>query len=110
MAVTVKQLIPAKNAESVQTTQYTATNVKAIVDKATVTNTTAANLSLSVNILPSSGSASSSNLIVKTRSIAPNECYTLPEMVGQVIETGGSISTLASGSGLTIAFSGREIS
>ena len=35
MAVQVKVLIPAKIAESSQTTQYTATNVTTIIDKFT---------------------------------------------------------------------------
>ena len=38
MTVTVKVLIPAKTAESSQTTQYTATNVTTIIDKFTATN------------------------------------------------------------------------
>ena len=38
MTVTVKVLIPAKTAESSQTTQYTATNVITIIDKFTATN------------------------------------------------------------------------
>jgi hypothetical protein len=35
MAVTIKVLIPAKQAENAQTTQYTAVNAKAIIDKFT---------------------------------------------------------------------------
>ena len=38
MAVQVKVLVPAKIAESAQTTQYTATNVTTIIDKFTATN------------------------------------------------------------------------
>ena len=48
MAVTPKVLIPAKQAENVQTAQYTATAVKAIIDKFTVTNTSAGNVTLSL--------------------------------------------------------------
>ena len=42
MTVTVKNIIPRKQAENVQTTQYTASNCKTIIDKFTVTNTSAA--------------------------------------------------------------------
>ena len=41
MAVSTRVLIPAKTAENTQTTQYTATNVTAIIDKFTATNYTA---------------------------------------------------------------------
>ena len=110
MGVLVKVLIPPKQAEASQTTQYTAVNCKTIIDKATVTNTSAANATLSVNLVTSGGSAGVSNLIVDARAIAPDETYTLPELVGQVLEPGGFISTLAStASALTIRFSGREI-
>jgi hypothetical protein len=111
MAVTPKVLIPAKQAENSQTTQYTATAVKAIIDKFTVTNTSAGNVTLSVNLVTVSGSAGASNLILDTRTIAPDETYTCPELVGQVLEAGGFISTLASAAtSLTIRCSGREIS
>ena len=111
MTVTVKVLIPAKQAENAQTTQYTATNVKAIIDKFTVTNTSANNVTFSCNLVTVSGSAGASNLIIDTRTIVPDETYTCPELVGQSLEAGGFISTLAgAATSLTIRASGREIS
>lgn len=110
MAVTVKTLIPAKQAENVQTAQYTAVNCRAIIDKFTATNTSAGNVTISVNLIASGGSAGNDNLIVDTRAIAPNETYTFPELVGQVLEAGSFISTIASAAtSLTITASGREI-
>ena len=110
MAVTVKNIIPAKQAENTQTAQYTATNCKCIIDKFTVTNTNTANVTFSVNLIASGGSAGNSNLIVKTRAIVPGETYLCPELIGQVLESGGFISTLASAAtSLTITASGREI-
>jgi hypothetical protein len=109
MTVTVKVLIPAKQAEGTQTTQYTATNCKTIIDKFTATNTTAGNVTISVNLV-TSGAALVTNLIVDTRSLAPDETYTFPELVGQVLEPSGFISTIASAAtSLTIRASGREI-
>jgi hypothetical protein len=111
MAVNPVNLIPPKQAESVQTTQYTATAVKAIIDKFTVTNTSAGNVTISVNIVNFGGSAGDSNLIVDTRTVVPNETYTCPELVGQTLEAGQFISTIASAAtSLTIRASGREIS
>jgi hypothetical protein len=110
MAVTVKALIPAKEAEDTQTTQYTATNCRAIIDKFTATNTSAGNETISVNIVASGGTEGNDNLIVDTRSIAPDETYTFPELVGQVLDSGNFISTIASAAtSLTIRASGREI-
>lgn len=110
MSVLVKVLIPSKVAESSQTTQYTAVNCKTVIDKFTATNTSASNATLSVNLVTSGGSAGVSNLIVDARSIAPNETYTFPELVGQSLEPDGFISTIAgTASALTIRCSGREI-
>lgn len=110
MAVTPKVLIPPKQAESAQTTQYTADAVKAIIDKFTVTNTSANNVTISVNLVNFGGTAAASNLVIDARTIAPDETYTCPELVGQVLEAGQFISTLASAAtSLTIRCSGREI-
>jgi P pilus assembly chaperone PapD len=110
MTVTVKTLVSAKQVENAQTTQYTAVNCKTIIDKFTVTNTSAGNVTISVNLVASGGSAGATNLIVDSRSIAPDETYTFPELVGQVLEPGSFISTIASAAtSLTIRVSGREI-
>lgn len=111
MTVTVKVLIPAKQAENSQTTQYTAVNVKAIIDKFTVTNTSANNVTFSCNLVTVAGSAGASNLIIDSRTIVPDETYTCPELVGQALDIGGFISTIAgAATSLTIRASGREIS
>lgn len=110
MTVTVKNIIPRKQAENAQTSQYTATNCKTIIDKFTATNTTAGAVTLSVNLVAAAGAAGTSNLVVSAKSIAAGECYTFPELVGQTLEPGGFISTIASAAtSLTISASGREI-
>jgi hypothetical protein len=110
MVITVKNIIPRKFAENSQTAQYIASGCKTVIDKFTVTNNSAANVSLSINLIPSGGSASTANRVLNTRLIAVGECYICPEMAGQVLEDGGFISTLASAaSSLTISASGREI-
>lgn len=110
MSIIVKNIIPRKQAEDAQTTQYIAENVKCIIDKFTVTNTSAANVQFSCNLVASGGTPDDSNLVLKTRTLAPSETYTCPELVGQVLETGGFISTLAGASAsLTISAAGREV-
>ena len=111
MAVTLKVLVPPKQLENTQTSQYTATNVRAIIDKATITNTSANNVTVAVNLVTVSGSASASNLVIQTRTIVPSETYLCPELVGQVLEAGSFISTIAgTATTLTMRVSGREVS
>jgi len=110
MTITVKNIIPRKQAENVQTTQYTAVNCKCIIDKFTATNTSAANVTISVNLVASAGAVGVANLVTQLRSIVPGETWTAPELIGQVLENGGFISTLASAAtSLTISASGREV-
>jgi hypothetical protein len=111
MAVTPRVLIGSKYAENSQTTQYTAANVKAYIDKFSVSNNTASVATIAVNLVVSAGSAGATNLILPAKSIAPGEVYTCPELVGQVLEPEGFISTIAgTASALVIRASGREIS
>lgn len=110
MTVTVKVLVPSKQAENAQTTQYTAVGCKTIIDKFTVTNTTAGNVAFSINLVTLAGVAGAANRVLGPRSIAPNETYACPEAVGQTLEPGDFISTLAgAATSLTMRVSGREI-
>ena len=111
MAVNVKVLIPAKIAENTQVTQYTATNVSAIIDKFTATNYSASAATLSVNLVTQFDSSGNQNLIIKNKTLLPSETYTFPELVGHVLQPGGFISTIASASSaINIRSSGREVS
>ena len=110
MSVTVKVFVPAKNAENAQTTQYTASGVTAIIDKFTATNYDTAARTLSVNLVTSGDTAGNQNLIVKTKTLQAGETYTFPEIVGQVLASGGFISTIASAATtINIRASGREV-
>lgn len=110
MAVLVKTLVAPKQMEATQTTQYTAVTCRAIIDKATVTNTDTVNRTFSVNLVQSGGSASNSNLIIDNRTLVPEETYLCPELVGQALDPSAFISTIASNAtSLTLRISGREI-
>lgn len=108
MTTTVTNIIPAKQAEDAQTGQYSSVG-KTIIDKFTATNTSGGAVTLSVNLI-TSGVAGDGNLIVKEKSLEAKESYAFPEIVGQSLEDGGSISTIASAaSSITIMSSGRVI-
>ena len=110
MTVTVKVLVPAKTVEATQTTQYTATGVTTIIDKFTATNYSASAATISVNLVTVSGSAGNVNLITKTKTLQASEVYTFPELVGQVLNSGDFISTIAgTGSAINMRVSGREV-
>ena len=110
MTITVTNIIPPKQAEIAQTTQYTSLNCKTVIDKFTVTNTGSANAVITVNLVPKDAAPTDANTMLKSRAIAPGETYTCPELVGQVLEPGGYISTLAgAASVLTINSAGRQI-
>ena len=110
MTVTVKVLVPAKIVEGTQTTQYTANGLTTIIDKFTATNYSASAATISVNLVTTSGTAGNLNLITKTKTLQPAEVYTFPELVGQVLNPGDFISTIAgTATAINMRVSGREV-
>lgn len=110
MTVTVQVIIPAKIAENSQTTQFTSSSVTTIIDKFTATNFSAAIVGISVNLVTDADVPGNANLITKVKALLPNEVYTFPELVGQVLAPGGYISTLATtANSINIRASGRLV-
>jgi hypothetical protein len=111
MTVTAKNLVPAKTVEATQTTQYIANGVTTIIDKFTATNYSGSSATISVNLVTATGVANNDNLIVKQRALAASETYIFPELVGQILPSGGFISTIAgTASAINMRVSGREVS
>lgn len=112
MTTTARCLLEAKYAENSETTQVTSgARIITIIDKFTGTNVTASAALLTVKIIASGGSASADETVAYQKSIQPGETYTFPEVVGQVLNTGDFISTLAgTASAIVIRVSGREVS
>ena len=111
MTVTAKNLVPAKTVEATQTTQYIANGVTTIIDKFTATNYSGSSATISVNLISPTGTASNDNLIIKQRTLAASETYIFPELVGQILPSGGFISTIAgTASAINMRVSGREVS
>jgi len=112
MSIVVRNIIPAQYAiVTGGSNVYTANNCKTIIDKFTVTNSTATARTLSVYLkLTSATAAGADNVIIDARNIGAHECYTCPELVGQSLEAGMTIHATASlASALVISASGREI-
>lgn len=111
MPIIAKNIIPARNLENAQTTQYVAANVTTIIDKFTATNFSSSMVNVSVNLVTGGEATGNSNLIVKTRALQAGETYTFPEIVGHILPPSGFISTLASAAAaVNLRASGREIS
>lgn len=111
MTVTAKNLVPAKVVEATQTTQYTANGVTTIIDKFTATNFSGSSATISINLVTATDVAGNNNLIVKQRTLAASETYLFPELVGQILPSGGFISTIAgTASAINMRVSGREVS
>lgn len=111
MSISARPLFEANQAAASATTQYTVpASTRTIIDKFTATNTTGGAITLTVYIVASLGSPAAGNTIISAKSLAAGECYTCPELVGQILGAGDYISALASSAGaITIRGSGREL-
>ena len=110
MSVAAKPLISAQFAPAVETTMYTATGVRTIIDKFVGYNSSAAAVILTIKMVIVGGTAGTSNTLI-VKSLAAGETYTFPEIVGNVIDIGGFVSVLAgTASVLVVRSSGREVS
>lgn len=110
MAVTPKAIIQSQQLTNANVTYYTATNVRTIIDKFTLVNTTAGAVTATVDAVDSGGTAGASERLISARSIAAGETYTCPEVVGHILNPGDSIQALASANtSITIRASGREV-
>jgi len=76
-------------------TYYTSTNTKTLVTKASVCNNDTVVRTFTVYSIKSGGGAGDTNLLVKTRSIAPGESQMIPELQGEMLENGDFIQALA---------------
>ena len=112
MSVVAQTLIQAKYAVSAFETQYSPNGARTIVDKFTATNNSGSIVDFSLFLVPNGQTAGSAeHRLLDRRSIDPGVCYTCPEIVGHVMESGDKIVTLASvGGSITIRASGRVIS
>lgn len=110
MSVTAKTLVASQYAPAVETTMYTAAGVRTIIDKFVGYNSSAGAVVLTVRLVTLAGTAGASNTLI-AKSLAAGETYTFPEIVGNVLDTGGFISVLcATASVVVMRASGREVS
>jgi hypothetical protein len=108
MTVTPKVLVAGQVLTGSAATYYTAPALKrATIKSATVTNTTAGSVNLTVYRVPSGSTASAGNTIISARALATGVTESCPELVNKVLEAGDFIQAL--GLGLSFDVSGTEI-
>lgn len=108
MGLTIKRMVSGSQLTGVVAGYYTTpANTKAAIKSAALTNTTGGAAVCTVYLVPSGGTPGASNTFISARSVAPNETYTCPELINQVLEAGGTIQ--AFGLDVTLAVSGAEV-
>ena len=90
-------MVKGVNLTDAAVTYYTVgASARGIITKATFTNNDVSAVTVTINLVPSAGSAGYANQITKEKSLAANETWSCPDIVSHVLETGGFISMLAS--------------
>lgn len=109
--LTPKRLIEGAQLTLAAATYYTApANGKALLKKLTLTNTSAAAVTVTLHLVAAGGAAGVQNMLLKARSIAAGATYDCTEAVNHILEAGGTIQALASAAtAVTIMASGCEI-
>lgn len=110
MAVSITTLIAPQQLTNGVATYYTSTGVKTRIDKLTLTNTSAAPVTVSLYLVASGGSAADSNTITSDKIVLVNETWNCPDMVGQVMVAGSTIQAIADTvNAVTISAGGAQI-
>jgi hypothetical protein len=110
MAVTPKCLVEPVLLTTANVNYYTVGKGATIIDKMTVINVTAFDDVITIYLVPSGGSAGSSNRIARNLRIAPDETYEFSKVEGHILNIGDSIMAVAgNASALSFRVSGREV-
>ena len=111
MTVENKVLVQTKYVETVETDQYSGSNVVTVLDVVSVANVGSNTAVLNLYLVPSGGTVGVGNNVLVSRSIAPGETYLSPEMVGQVLASGDALYAKSDqANSLVLRASGRVIS
>lgn len=104
MATTPSVLVAGQVMTGSVVTYYTApAAVRVRVTNATVTNTTAGGLPLTVYRVASGGSAGTGNTVISAKTVSAGETYNCPELIGKVLAAGDFIQATGNGMSLDIA-------
>jgi len=111
MATKGRRLVEGAQLTTSPATYYTApVGTKTRIDAMTLTNTSAAAVTVTLHLAPAGGTAGDGNVILKAKSIEPGGSYSVREALGHWLEAGGTIQALASAAtAVTLVASGVEV-
>lgn len=111
MAVIAKNLVPSTILGASVGTLYTVPAVtRAVIQKATATNLDTVARTITVHLVPSGGSASDTNAILKAYPVPAAFTLDLPDLGSHVLEPGSTIQALASVASMcSLRVSGVEV-
>lgn len=108
MTQTAKRIISGSTLTGSAVTYYTApAATTTVIKKLLLVNTTGGALACTVYLVPSGGTAGTTNTITSAYSVAAGQSYAVPEAENMVLAPAGFIQ--AFGSGVTILAAGIEI-
>lgn len=111
MSVTAKCLVNAQYVPNADTLLYTATSVRTIIDKFTVTNTDSGSLTITIYLVPTGQSVGASYKVVSAFSISAGATQDFTSLQNHILNSGDTIYANASSASKMVArVSGREIS
>lgn len=87
---------------------YTSSTFKTRIDAATASNPGAASQTITVYLVPSGANPGAGNMLVPPLSVAAGASVTLPPIIGQILEKGGTIQASSNGN-VILAVSGVQI-
>jgi len=97
MATLPKAMVAGVNLTDAAFTYYTApASTRGIIKKATFVNDHTGNVTVTINIVSSGGSATYANRISKARTLSAGETWSCYDLANHELETGDFISMLAS--------------
>lgn len=110
MSITPKRLIDPVQLPSAAAAIYTSTNVKTILKKATLCNTTGVNRTVTIYIVPAGGSAGATNTVLQAIPVLAGATVEVYDIEGHVLNAGDALWGLAdAASAVTFHLSGMEV-
>lgn len=111
MAFTNKRLIKGSPLSTTTSTYYTVpTSTTTIIHKITFSNFDTSPRDITLYLVASGATAGTSNAICNACKLFPGETWSPPDVVGHVLEAGGTIQAkISSGTSVNIIASGVEI-
>lgn len=111
MAVTPLPLVLPQQLTGAAAVLYTSFNTKTRVDKLTITNTDNVAHQVTLYLVPAAGAVGASTTITSAYSVAAGQCWNCPDMVGQILASGGTLQGFAdTGAKVTISAAGTQLS